>query len=103
MQRFGPPPSYPTLRIPGLNAPIPEGCVFMINSLEHFLTYVTATAHNGAFTPVDGGNRHLTSIIVRYTAMCLVFCQRRTTQQYVNSGLINTFHVNALLDGRAGR
>ena len=29
MQRFGPPPSYPTLRIPGLNAPIPEGCVSM--------------------------------------------------------------------------
>lgn len=27
MQRFGPPPSYPTLRIPGLNAPIPEGSV----------------------------------------------------------------------------
>ncbi|KAH9833057.1 uncharacterized protein C8Q71DRAFT_776295 [Rhodofomes roseus] len=25
MQRFGPPPSYPTLRTPGLNAPIPEG------------------------------------------------------------------------------
>lgn len=25
MQRFGPPPSYPHLRIPGLNAPIPEG------------------------------------------------------------------------------
>ncbi|KAF8317348.1 DUF382-domain-containing protein [Clavulina sp. PMI_390] len=25
MQRFGPPPSYPTLKIPGLNAPIPEG------------------------------------------------------------------------------
>ncbi|KII88270.1 hypothetical protein PLICRDRAFT_41429 [Plicaturopsis crispa FD-325 SS-3] len=25
MQRFGPPPNYPTLRIPGLNAPIPEG------------------------------------------------------------------------------
>ncbi|KAI3382088.1 hypothetical protein SNEBB_006362 [Seison nebaliae] len=28
MQRFGPPPSYPTLRIPGLNSPIPEGCFF---------------------------------------------------------------------------
>ena len=27
MQRYGPPPSYPTLRIPGLNAPIPEGYV----------------------------------------------------------------------------
>ncbi|KAK9466188.1 hypothetical protein V1512DRAFT_264067 [Lipomyces arxii] len=25
MQRFGPPPSYPGLRIPGLNAPIPPG------------------------------------------------------------------------------
>lgn len=24
MQRFGPPPSYPSLRIPGLNAPIPK-------------------------------------------------------------------------------
>ena len=25
MQRYGPPPSYPQLRIPGLNCPIPEG------------------------------------------------------------------------------
>lgn len=25
MQKYGPPPSYPHLRIPGLNAPIPEG------------------------------------------------------------------------------
>ncbi|PWN20731.1 DUF382-domain-containing protein [Microstroma glucosiphilum] len=25
MQRFGPPPSYPHLKIPGLNAPIPDG------------------------------------------------------------------------------
>ncbi|KAJ1565322.1 Splicing factor 3B subunit 2, partial [Cladochytrium tenue] len=25
MQRYGPPPSYPGLKIPGLNAPIPEG------------------------------------------------------------------------------
>ena len=24
MQRYGPPPSYPSLKIPGLNAPIPE-------------------------------------------------------------------------------
>jgi hypothetical protein len=27
MQRYGPPPSYPGLRIPGLNAPLPPGCV----------------------------------------------------------------------------
>jgi len=25
MQRYGPPPSYPDLKIPGLNAPIPKG------------------------------------------------------------------------------
>lgn len=25
MQRYGPPPSYPNLKIPGLNAPIPDG------------------------------------------------------------------------------
>jgi splicing factor 3B subunit 2 len=25
MQRYGPPPSYPNLRIAGLNAPIPAG------------------------------------------------------------------------------
>ena len=31
MQRFGPPPSYPTLRIPGLNSPIPEGSAFIGN------------------------------------------------------------------------
>merc|ERR1719361_803118 len=28
MQRYGPPPSYPNLKIPGLNAPIPSGCSF---------------------------------------------------------------------------
>uniref|UniRef100_A0A8B9GR95 PSP proline-rich domain-containing protein n=1 Tax=Astyanax mexicanus TaxID=7994 RepID=A0A8B9GR95_ASTMX len=28
MQRYGPPPSYPNLKIPGLNAPIPENCSF---------------------------------------------------------------------------
>lgn len=30
MQRYGPPPSYPNLKIPGLNAPIPEGYIFLI-------------------------------------------------------------------------
>lgn len=28
MQRYGPPPSYPNLKVPGLNAPIPEGASF---------------------------------------------------------------------------
>jgi len=36
MQRYGPPPSYPTLKIPGLTAPIPEVCLpFPVNS-DHF-------------------------------------------------------------------
>jgi len=29
MQRFGPPPAYPHLRIPGLNAPVPEGTYYL--------------------------------------------------------------------------
>jgi splicing factor 3B subunit 2 len=28
MQRYGPPPTYPSLTIPGLNAPLPEGCSY---------------------------------------------------------------------------
>ncbi|KAI1301628.1 Splicing factor 3B subunit 2 [Halotydeus destructor] len=28
MQRYGPPPSYPNIKIAGLNAPIPDGCSF---------------------------------------------------------------------------
>lgn len=28
MQRYGPPPSYPNLKIPGLNAPIPQGASY---------------------------------------------------------------------------
>lgn len=31
MQRFGPPPSYPNMEIPGLNAPIPAGAQFGYN------------------------------------------------------------------------
>jgi splicing factor 3B subunit 2 len=32
MQRFGPPPSYPTLRIPGVNAPIPSGAAYGLHA-----------------------------------------------------------------------
>lgn len=32
MQRYGPPPSYPSLKIPGLNAPIPHGATFGYHS-----------------------------------------------------------------------
>ena len=42
MQRYGPPPSYPNLKIPGLNAPIPEvrkGSISGI-SLLSFVSFV---------------------------------------------------------------
>ena len=36
MQRYGPPPSYPNLRIAGLNAPIPEVCyILQLKVLGH--------------------------------------------------------------------
>jgi len=38
MQRYGPPPSYPNLKIPGLNAPIPE--VRKGLDLRHFCTII---------------------------------------------------------------
>lgn len=37
MQRYGPPPSYPNLKIPGLNSPIPEVrpyCVYIYVLLQ---------------------------------------------------------------------
>jgi len=34
MQRFGPPPAYPKLKIPGVNCPIPPGCRYGYNDGE---------------------------------------------------------------------
>ena len=39
MQRYGPPPAYPSLRLPGINAPLPPGCSFGVG--------------NWGFAPVD--------------------------------------------------
>lgn len=46
MQRYGPPPSYPNLKIPGLNAPIPEGCSFGYHAGRvHCLVYCVYFSH----------------------------------------------------------
>jgi splicing factor 3B subunit 2 len=37
MQRYGPPPSYPNLRIPGLNSPIPAGFVIHCHASAQYL------------------------------------------------------------------
>ena len=41
MQRYGPPPSYPNLKIPGLNAPIPENCSFGYHAGKMFCIRAT--------------------------------------------------------------
>ena len=41
MQRYGPPPSYPNLKIPGLNAPIPEVCtVYCCNASNRLWEFI---------------------------------------------------------------
>eukprot|EP00061_Rhincodon_typus_P007171 g28578.t1 len=48
MQRYGPPPSYPNLKIPGLNSPIPEVRTILLN--------VTGQEGNGAITVYNSGS-----------------------------------------------
>ena len=43
MQRYGPPPSYPNLKIPGLNAPIPEVRSFNLKPRPNDRNMATAT------------------------------------------------------------
>lgn len=59
MQRYGPPPSYPNLKIPGLNAPIPEGAQWGY--------------HPGGWgrPPVD---EVCLSIILRLFSLCVLNC-----------------------------
>ena len=65
MQRFGPPPSYPTLRIPGLNAPIPEGYVlrvrFIVCPVLRLINSAQWGFHPGGWgkPPLDEYNRPL--------------------------------------------
>jgi hypothetical protein len=89
MQRFGPPPSYPTLRIPGLNAPIPEGLVFHLirrrqrlccqSAITTSTDYIPLVEHNGDSTLVDGVNRHLMNTTARCTAMYSACYQKLLT------------------------
>ena len=78
MQRFGPPPSYPTLRIPGLNAPLPQGYVLaltMMATADHF------SVHSGVSIPEDGGNHLWMNTIGHYMVMSLVFFPRHLTSR----------------------
>lgn len=55
MQRYGPPPSYPNLKIPGLNCAIPEGCAFGYHGKAHFsmFNFVQSLAGGWGKPPVD--------------------------------------------------
>ncbi|XP_035770099.1 splicing factor 3B subunit 2 [Neolamprologus brichardi] len=57
MQRYGPPPSYPNLKIPGLNSPIPESLCSPINSpcaVCHFVCF-SGLITPGGFSSVPAG------------------------------------------------
>jgi hypothetical protein len=87
MQRYGPPPSYPNLRIPGLNAPIPEGWV----SLRHLVFALPLETDRlsrclvlrGASTPEDGESHLSTSSDVLSTATFTVLCPMAPTASWV--------------------
>ena len=56
MQRYGPPPSYPSLRIPGLNCPIPAGCrcVSFFEANTHTCTHTHTHVHTRAHALTRG-------------------------------------------------
>jgi hypothetical protein len=80
MQRFGPPPSYPTLRIPGLNSPIPEGCVIFV---YEFSLLIVTLGLSGASIQEDGENLLLMSTIVHCTVTSSVFYPRQEIRGWV--------------------
>ena len=45
MQRYGPPPTYPNLKIPGLNAPIPEVRATFFNLYFIYTVPVSYSGH----------------------------------------------------------
>ena len=90
MQRYGPPPSYGKLKIPGLNAPIPPGAQFGFQVCFylplHFkrilLTILTCPPHiltfkNRGSSSVVGGNPLSMRTAVRCTGTCLTQARRR--------------------------
>ena len=73
MQRYGPPPSFPTLRIAGLNAPLPSGYALDIFQIGR----ANRVVRNGDFILVAGENHQLTNSIGLFTvAMFLESCSQ---------------------------
>lgn len=81
MQRYGPPPSYPFLKIPGVNAPIPAGAEWgyhrggwgcpPVDIVGVYLQGVRAWKWFLKHLPFS-----LSSLTVHYTAMYLECCSR---------------------------
>lgn len=73
MQRYGPPPSYPNLKIPGLNSPIPE-VLIIFNSYESLsLWWANCRAVPLGTLLVDGASHLLMSGDVPSMEMCLAW------------------------------
>ncbi|OAL01720.1 DUF382-domain-containing protein [Phaeosphaeriaceae sp. SRC1lsM3a] len=58
MQRFGPPPSYPNMRVPGVNAPIPPGAAWGFNPGQW-----GKPPTDDAGKPLFGGDLYGTSVL----------------------------------------
>lgn len=76
MQRFGPPPSYPTLRIPGLNAPIPEGYVSRALTPARRLALRVSIVPSGVSTLAVGVSLLLTSTTDLFMVTSSAYCLR---------------------------
>ncbi|GAU50745.1 hypothetical protein TSUD_86240 [Trifolium subterraneum] len=80
MQRYGPPPSYPHLKIPGLNAPIPPGASFGYHPGGWGKPPVDeglSASHHPPFHFIDFFTcLHLSSLGVHFMEMFLVFISK---------------------------
>ena len=87
MQRYGPPPSYPSLKIPGLNAPIPPGAQFGYHPGASMPCVVAAVLARPTHTclraclQVPGASHPWTTMATPSTAMCLGWGMRRWTRR----------------------
>lgn len=72
MQRYGPPPSYPNLKVPGLNAPIPEVRVGYSLKVSQTAMVKSRDAHLATLLAV-GASLQLMRLVDHCMVMCLVW------------------------------
>lgn len=116
MQRYGPPPSYPNLKIPGLNAPIPEvrkGSILGI-SFVAFVSLVTLSFGLLVITIVVANDRiyrrHQTirltqiidktnsSVVTTHVSRCNLYDPQRMREKSLLWGFVHKLATSIALD-----